>query len=314
MNREQEAFHSKLHDFSIPDNIDDIGKSSNQNIENTSRISNVIKAGSKKLSKVFKKLKINSKNDINNYYDKETTRQKPNVDIDDEVHNNPNLHSEEQDELEIPDAGSKKLSKVFKKLKINSKNDINNYYDKETTRQKPNVDIDDEVHNNPNLHSEEQDELEIPDAGSKKLSKVFKKLKINSKNDINNYYDKETTRQKPNVDIDDEVHNNPNLHSEEQDELEIPDACLIIKKSKIKSSNQNIENTSRISNVIKAGSKKLSKVFKKLKINSKNDINNYYDKETTRQKPNVDIDDEVHNNPNLHSEEQDELEIPDDGF
>ncbi|POG71859.1 hypothetical protein GLOIN_2v1875688 [Rhizophagus irregularis DAOM 181602=DAOM 197198] len=243
-------------------------------------------AGSKKLSKVFKKLKINSKNDINNYYDKETTRQKPNVDIDDEVHNNPNLHSEEQDELEIPDAGSKKLSKVFKKLKINSKNDINNYYDKETTRQKPNVDIDDEVHNNPNLHSEEQDELEIPDAGSKKLSKVFKKLKINSKNDINNYYDKETTRQKPNVDIDDEVHNNPNLHSEEQDELEIPDA----------------------------GSKKLSKVFKKLKINSKNDINNYYDKETTRQKPNVDIDDEVHNNPNLHSEEQDELEIPDDGF
>ncbi|PKK71762.1 hypothetical protein RhiirC2_710882 [Rhizophagus irregularis] len=83
--------------------VDDIGKSSNQNIENTSRISNVIKAGSKKLSKVFKKLKINSKNDINNYYDKETTRQKPNVDIDDEVHNNPNLHSEEQDELEIPD-------------------------------------------------------------------------------------------------------------------------------------------------------------------------------------------------------------------
>ncbi|CAB4435827.1 unnamed protein product [Rhizophagus irregularis] len=102
---EQEAFHSKLHDFSIPDNIGDIGKSSNQNIENTSRISNVIKAGSKKLSKVFKKLKINSKNDINNYYDKETTRQKPNVDIDDEVHNNPNLHSEEQDELEIPDDG-----------------------------------------------------------------------------------------------------------------------------------------------------------------------------------------------------------------
>ncbi|CAB5359158.1 unnamed protein product [Rhizophagus irregularis] len=83
---EQEAFHSKLHDFSIPDNIDDIGKSSNQNIENTSRISNVIK-------------------DINNYYDKETTRQKSNVDIDDEVHNNPNLHSEEQDELEIPDDG-----------------------------------------------------------------------------------------------------------------------------------------------------------------------------------------------------------------
>ncbi|PKC75094.1 hypothetical protein RhiirA1_505973 [Rhizophagus irregularis] len=83
-------FTSKIHTFeNLPEpknatEVDDIGKSSNQNIENTSRISNVIK-------------------DINNYYDKETTRQKSNVDIDDEVHNNPNLHSEEQDELEIPD-------------------------------------------------------------------------------------------------------------------------------------------------------------------------------------------------------------------
>ncbi|CAB4435782.1 unnamed protein product [Rhizophagus irregularis] len=104
---EQEAFHSKLYDFSIPDNIDDIGKSSNQNIKNTSRISNVIKAGSKKLSKVFKKLQINSKNDIQNSYDRETIQQNPNVDIidEDEVHNNPNLHSEDQDEFEIPDDG-----------------------------------------------------------------------------------------------------------------------------------------------------------------------------------------------------------------
>ncbi|PKC58443.1 hypothetical protein RhiirA1_470963 [Rhizophagus irregularis] len=28
----------------------------------------------------------------------------------------------------------------------------------------------------------------------------------------------------------------------------------------------------------------------------------------------IDDDDEVYNNPNLHSNEQDELEIPDDGF
>ncbi|RGB36866.1 hypothetical protein C1646_813720 [Rhizophagus diaphanus] len=28
----------------------------------------------------------------------------------------------------------------------------------------------------------------------------------------------------------------------------------------------------------------------------------------------IDDEDEVYNNPNLHSEEQDELEIPDDGF
>ncbi|CAB4389314.1 unnamed protein product [Rhizophagus irregularis] len=36
------------------------------------------------------------------------------------------------------------------------------------------------------------------------------------------------------------------------------------------------------------------------------------EKEITQQ--HVDDDDEVYNNPNFHSKEQDELEIPDDGF
>ncbi|PKK61654.1 hypothetical protein RhiirC2_791498 [Rhizophagus irregularis] len=36
------------------------------------------------------------------------------------------------------------------------------------------------------------------------------------------------------------------------------------------------------------------------------------EKEITQQHD--DDDDEVYNNPNLHSKEQDELEIPDDGF
>ncbi|PKC58616.1 hypothetical protein RhiirA1_470705 [Rhizophagus irregularis] len=58
-----EAFHSKSYDFSVPYNIDDFGKSSNRNASN---ISNIIKD-------------------------------------EDEVYNNPNLHSEEQDEFEIPD-------------------------------------------------------------------------------------------------------------------------------------------------------------------------------------------------------------------
>ncbi|CAB5352574.1 unnamed protein product [Rhizophagus irregularis] len=40
--------------------------------------------------------------------------------------------------------------------------------------------------------------------------------------------------------------------------------------------------------------------------------NNNDKKEITQQR--VDDDDEVYNNPNLHSEEQNELEIPDDGF
>ncbi|GBC12410.2 kinase-like domain-containing protein [Rhizophagus irregularis DAOM 181602=DAOM 197198] len=100
---EQEAFHSKLYDFSIPKNIDDFGQSSNQN---NKRNSNVIEAGSTRLTKGFKKLRVNSKSvDIQNKYYRDTIQQPQTGDIDDEVeiHNNPNLHSEEQDELEIPD-------------------------------------------------------------------------------------------------------------------------------------------------------------------------------------------------------------------
>ncbi|CAB4435798.1 unnamed protein product [Rhizophagus irregularis] len=91
--KEQEAFHSKPYDFSVPYNVDDFGKSSNQN---TSKISSIIKDSSKKLSKVFKKLRISSKNVLT---------QNVNNEDEDEVYNNPNLHSEEQDEFEIPDDG-----------------------------------------------------------------------------------------------------------------------------------------------------------------------------------------------------------------
>ncbi|UZO05533.1 uncharacterized protein OCT59_025881 [Rhizophagus irregularis] len=71
---EQEGFHSKLYDFNIPNNSD-----------------------SEKLPEEFIKLQINSNDD-----EKEITQR---VDDDDEVYNNPNLHSKEQDELEIPDDG-----------------------------------------------------------------------------------------------------------------------------------------------------------------------------------------------------------------
>ncbi|CAB5106942.1 unnamed protein product [Rhizophagus irregularis] len=102
---EQEAFHSKLYDFNIPENIDDFGQSSNQN---SKRISNIIKAGSKRLSKVFKKLQINSKSvdTVQNNYYRDTIQQPQTGDIDDDdEYNNPNLHSEEQEEFEIPDEG-----------------------------------------------------------------------------------------------------------------------------------------------------------------------------------------------------------------
>ncbi|GBC47190.2 kinase-like domain-containing protein [Rhizophagus irregularis DAOM 181602=DAOM 197198] len=99
---ELEAFYSKSFNFYVPDNIDDFGKSVNQSDNDTL----INKDNSKSLSEVPNKLQINSKSDVqNNYYREEIMQQqRKNIDIDeDEVHNNPNLHSEEQDELEIPD-------------------------------------------------------------------------------------------------------------------------------------------------------------------------------------------------------------------
>ncbi|PKY33760.1 hypothetical protein RhiirB3_452927 [Rhizophagus irregularis] len=84
---EQEAFHSKSYDFNIPDDINDFNGSNKQNSSKSSKVINSFKGSSKRLSKVFKKLQINSNND------------------DDDIHNNPNLHSKEQDEFEIPDDG-----------------------------------------------------------------------------------------------------------------------------------------------------------------------------------------------------------------
>ncbi|PKY44646.1 kinase-like protein, partial [Rhizophagus irregularis] len=92
---EQEVFHSKLYDFNIPNNIDGFNESSEQNSNKSSK---VITDSNKKLSKLFKKLEIKSDND-------EKGKTQKYVDDDDEVYNNPNLHSKEQDELEIPDDG-----------------------------------------------------------------------------------------------------------------------------------------------------------------------------------------------------------------
>ncbi|CAB4433278.1 unnamed protein product [Rhizophagus irregularis] len=94
---ELEAFHSKSYDFNIPNNLDDL-------INQTTRMMIVLmsninsKTNSDKLSKVFRKLQIND----------ETMQQtkEPNIvnyNDEDEIYNNPNLHSEVQNELEIPD-------------------------------------------------------------------------------------------------------------------------------------------------------------------------------------------------------------------
>ncbi|CAB5357653.1 unnamed protein product [Rhizophagus irregularis] len=70
-----------------------------QQKKNGSKIISIFKVGSKKLSKVFKK---NSKNDIQETMQQQIKKYHDNID-DDEIHNNPNLHSEEQDKLELPD-------------------------------------------------------------------------------------------------------------------------------------------------------------------------------------------------------------------
>ncbi|CAB4422515.1 unnamed protein product [Rhizophagus irregularis] len=83
---EQEIFHSRIYSYNIPDNINDF--------------SNQSSGMSKKLSKVFKWLRESSRNIIQLNYKKDIRRH-----IDDEIdsYNNPNLHSEEQDKLEISD-------------------------------------------------------------------------------------------------------------------------------------------------------------------------------------------------------------------
>ncbi|POG69986.1 kinase-like domain-containing protein [Rhizophagus irregularis DAOM 181602=DAOM 197198] len=108
---EQEAFHSKPYSYNIPYNIDDFNDKDVSKTSNTSKSSNIIKDDDKKLSEVFENMQINSNNNyIQNDNKIEIIQQvnKHNIDyIDDEdaIYNNPNLHSEEQDELEILDDG-----------------------------------------------------------------------------------------------------------------------------------------------------------------------------------------------------------------
>ncbi|EXX75483.1 Cmk2p [Rhizophagus irregularis DAOM 197198w] len=104
---EQEAFHSKTYNYNIPYNIDNF---INKNNDNASKSINIIEDDNKELSEVTEIIQINysNSNNVQNDYKKEIIQQvkKHNFDyIDDEneIYNNPNLHSEEQDELVIPD-------------------------------------------------------------------------------------------------------------------------------------------------------------------------------------------------------------------
>ncbi|GBB94498.1 hypothetical protein RclHR1_23680003 [Rhizophagus clarus] len=87
-------------------NIDDFNKLNNQKNNSLSKINtSIFKVSSKKLSKIFK---IKPKNDIQNDYKSEIVQPKVkkndiNFNDEDEIYNNPNFHSEEQNELELPD-------------------------------------------------------------------------------------------------------------------------------------------------------------------------------------------------------------------
>ncbi|CAB5212035.1 unnamed protein product [Rhizophagus irregularis] len=87
---EQEAFYSnKSYNFHIPNNVDDFDKLSNYLVS------------SKKLSNIFKR---SSKNDDYKIESMRKRIKKLHISDNDEddTYNNPNLHSEEQDELELP--------------------------------------------------------------------------------------------------------------------------------------------------------------------------------------------------------------------
>ncbi|RIA96665.1 kinase-like domain-containing protein [Glomus cerebriforme] len=69
---EQEAFHSKLYNFSIPDNIEDLN---NSNYTGTSKAISISEDDSEKLSKALKKLQINPDDDNENDYEEEIMEQ-----------------------------------------------------------------------------------------------------------------------------------------------------------------------------------------------------------------------------------------------
>ncbi|RIA90985.1 kinase-like domain-containing protein [Glomus cerebriforme] len=98
---EKEEFHSR-YSFNIPYEIEGFDNENSYNISNSGLIKNKFN----KLFGTFKKLHINSTDvDIPISYKRETIRQqikRQNIGTDD-VYDDANFHSEEQDELEIPD-------------------------------------------------------------------------------------------------------------------------------------------------------------------------------------------------------------------
>ncbi|GBC12221.2 kinase-like domain-containing protein [Rhizophagus irregularis DAOM 181602=DAOM 197198] len=144
---ELEAFHSKSYDFSIPANINDFNKPRNQSNNNTSKLHSIFNANSKNLSKTFEKLPIKDEivQQTKGPYVISDSEKLPKEFINLQINSN------------------KIIKQQMKRKNIDSDDDEKEVIQQKTKRQNINdIDDDDEMYNNPNLHSEEQDELEIP--------------------------------------------------------------------------------------------------------------------------------------------------------
>ncbi|PKY32094.1 kinase-like protein [Rhizophagus irregularis] len=166
---EQEAFHSKSYKFSIPNNINDFNNSSNQSTSKSNSI-----------SKVFNNLKINSKNDIfkEDAIQQQIKRQDSDVN-DMQIEEFASEQSVSQTEqitiIDNKNEGKGKSKRIYsedekedltddnksKKIKLRP---IFNIY-KEIILQMMVRDYENDISNNPNLHSKDQDEFEIPEDG-----------------------------------------------------------------------------------------------------------------------------------------------------
>ncbi|UZO10007.1 uncharacterized protein OCT59_001607 [Rhizophagus irregularis] len=98
VSEEQEAYHSKLYNFNIPEDIDDL----NLNNDSASKTTSDFKGNSKALSKVFQKLRLGSGDNNQDNYGKEIVKQqiKETRYNEEDIFNNPNIDSKDQ---EIPD-------------------------------------------------------------------------------------------------------------------------------------------------------------------------------------------------------------------
>ncbi|CAB4435800.1 unnamed protein product [Rhizophagus irregularis] len=98
MSKEQKAFYiSRSYDFSISSNTSNLSKSSNQYIPISSNDND-----SKESPRLSKKLKIENE-DVQNDYEREFMQRRSNIGTNDEVQNNPSLHSEQDTKSEILD-------------------------------------------------------------------------------------------------------------------------------------------------------------------------------------------------------------------